>query len=66
METNAVTLTLLPRGGRAWVESPPSKETPFIEWPWLVLGLVLVTIKVVVMTSKTPVWLRLKKEDDDG
>ncbi|HYX21486.1 MAG TPA: hypothetical protein VFA98_11635 [Thermoanaerobaculia bacterium] len=61
-----MTLVLVPRGGRAWIESPPPKETPFIEWPWLVLGLVLVTIKVVVMTSKSPVWLYLRKEEERG
>jgi hypothetical protein len=59
---------VVPRGGRAWIESPPPKESSFVEWPWLLVGIALVAIKIVVMTSKTPVWLTLKKgqeHDDD-
>ena len=59
------TAILVPRGGRAWIESPPSKDSP-VEWPLLLVGIVLVAIKIVVMTSKRPVWLTLRKEEERG
>ncbi|HTQ44148.1 MAG TPA: hypothetical protein VMI75_15420 [Polyangiaceae bacterium] len=51
--TFASTTLASPRG-KPWIDSPARPEPPFTEWPFLIVGLLLITLKIIVLTSKSP------------